>query len=1076
MSKNNDNHYLNSRQSEIYLGLKSIGPEIAAFYMDGIKILNTSNLQSKSYLLGHLAREIEGGIRDAFVIKMDIKQICKDCKKPLIQQNHIDEICVALGIKKKDSFAEEWHKVANQFHKFAHRQGPWKEPRSSKEIEELWTQFEEIMLKLVGNYLNIINRIDLIVNYEKPTRPILNTLKNLLSNPSRYSYFFKNLKSSQWLIPLFEEGYFNPEAIPKPKEDSSNPGFYYLPRWDAFIYLEKIAKEYDNLKDSEVLNTLIIIVESLIRYRKEDSRSTDNYHVDSSIINIYSYFPINKIKRQYIDFIGLILKSSWDNSFITARIAETIFAKIIEEKSMRHILWFLTIWLRFIKDKQTAEFQSIADKYWFNKSLKRFKKEIFNIGEFDAYKIVLKTIAKIINKDSSQFNTVWIPAIEDHPQTHFPDRFECQLVYLIRDYLEILDDERLRNKVDVLIKAKHPIYKRIAFHLINVRYNHLENILWSLEQNPLDEVDCKHELYELIKKHAKEFKSEQISKLINWIEIKDYGNYQSEEKYIALLKKEWLKPLRSTKDERVIDLYEKYDQINPAKKDHPGFDFWMETKVGHESPFTVEELKAMSHKKIVNCLNSFEMKNQYVEPSEEGLRRVFQKVVSDKPSNISENINEYFDLKIGYQVSLIDGLLDGWKAGKNLDWKSALNFIYRIINRDSFWRNNDKKERYNYKRWFVNSVADLITEGTRHDNHAFEPSYLLLSEKILLLLANKAESMVNDSDDIINAVLNSTKGRVFQAMMNYSLRYGRVYRKNKKSRWKESIKNDIEKRLDSDKSPEFWITIAQYLHNLLWLDHTWTIKNFGRIFNIKKENEWRYSISSYFFFAGGVNEEIFNLMKKGGHFSKALETQFSNKEIKSALIDHITNAYLEGFDTIEDKNSLINKLFTIKNPEFINEMILFIWHSKKNIVDEQKRRIYPLWEKILTVLTPNINKLPYQKIASDLSLWLSLVDNLDKRLLKWIKFIVPYVEVKHRSSFFVEYLRNHVEKTPDYVAQIYIEMLNNKIVPTYKKENIIDTVNNLYSSNLNSYANQICNLYAESDQYFLRAIYEKNRN
>ncbi len=494
MSKNNVNHFQkNARQSEIYFGLKSIGPEIAAFYSDGISVLNTSILQTKSYLLGHIAREIEGGIRDAFVIKKDTKQVCKECKKPLTQQNHIDEICAALGVEKKDSFAIRWHKVAKQFHKFAHRQeGPWKEPRLSKEMEELWTQFEEILLKLVGNYLNMINRIDLIVNYEKPTKTIFNTLTNLLSNPSRYSYFFKNLRSSQWLIPLFEKEYFNPKMILQPKEDPNNPGYYFVPKWDAFIYLEKIAAEVDKSIDSEILDTLIKIIESLIKYRKEDIKSTDNYHVDSSIIRIYSCFPINKINKFYIDYIGMILKSRWDNSFITARVAETIFPKILNEKSKKHLLWFLSIWFKYKKDKRTTEIHSIANKYWFNDSIQQYKKEIFSLGGYDAYKYFLEIIGKIVNKDKSQFNTVWIPTIEDHPQTHFPDRFECQLIHLIRDYFEIFDENRLRNEVHNLLIADHPIFRRLAFHVINIRYNQLENVFWDLKQNPLDESECKH--------------------------------------------------------------------------------------------------------------------------------------------------------------------------------------------------------------------------------------------------------------------------------------------------------------------------------------------------------------------------------------------------------------------------------------------------------------------------------------------------------------------------------------------------------------------------------------------------------
>ena len=48
---------LNARQRAIYQGLKDIGEEIEAFYLDGLKILQDDNLQTAAYLLAHIARE-----------------------------------------------------------------------------------------------------------------------------------------------------------------------------------------------------------------------------------------------------------------------------------------------------------------------------------------------------------------------------------------------------------------------------------------------------------------------------------------------------------------------------------------------------------------------------------------------------------------------------------------------------------------------------------------------------------------------------------------------------------------------------------------------------------------------------------------------------------------------------------------------------------------------------------------------------------------------------------------------------------------------------------------------------------
>ena len=46
---------LDKKHLETYKGLKSIGPEIAGFFLDGIEIFKENNLETKSYLLAHIA-------------------------------------------------------------------------------------------------------------------------------------------------------------------------------------------------------------------------------------------------------------------------------------------------------------------------------------------------------------------------------------------------------------------------------------------------------------------------------------------------------------------------------------------------------------------------------------------------------------------------------------------------------------------------------------------------------------------------------------------------------------------------------------------------------------------------------------------------------------------------------------------------------------------------------------------------------------------------------------------------------------------------------------------------------------
>ena len=54
---------LTPRQNKIYRNLQDIGPEIAAFYLDGVKILKNKEIETAANLLAHVAREIDGGLR-----------------------------------------------------------------------------------------------------------------------------------------------------------------------------------------------------------------------------------------------------------------------------------------------------------------------------------------------------------------------------------------------------------------------------------------------------------------------------------------------------------------------------------------------------------------------------------------------------------------------------------------------------------------------------------------------------------------------------------------------------------------------------------------------------------------------------------------------------------------------------------------------------------------------------------------------------------------------------------------------------------------------------------------------------
>ncbi len=929
-----------------------------------------------------------------------------------------------------------------------------------------------------NKFLEKISFIDTIIKKDGLSNKTI-LLKYLKNEQIRY-YFFSNLDNSnvafEWFQWLIAKDFFKPKKLFKQKHENFPQKISYIPKWDQFNFLEKISEKNEVIKDNNIAYILVEMVDSLIEYRFNNPQKTATHYNDISIIRIYSYFPIRKIKKRFFDFVKLSLNSNWDNSYVSARVAEILFPKIFKHKLKKHLNWFLPIWFGFKIDERMSEYVSIANKYWFNESLKKYKEDIFNLGKQEAYNIVVEIITKILKKDNSQFNHIWIPAIEDHPQTSFPDRYECQLIYFLRDFLESLNERFLIEETTKLLNLNFTILNRLVIHTINRKYKLLKKFLWAWKDNPLNNSDQKHELYELFKNHSFEFKKNEINIIIRWIDNIDLSYAKDEDVYIAGRKKTWLIPLLKSNHVEVKNLYDKYNKIYPKEISHPEFDFWSESKSGYDTPFTAEELDRMSNAKIIDALNNFQQTSNFGDPSEEGLRREFKSAVLKNPLKYSKQINKYANVKLIYIVGLIDGFKESWKTGQKISWGIVLNFILKIIDTDSFWSYEKGQDKIDYRNWIVGSVADLIVEGTRRDESAFDKEYLPHTEKILLILVSKDYFFNDDNEDLVFSVLNSTKGSIFQAMINYSLRYARLNLRAKRKRWKETIKNDFEQRLKSELSPEYWVIIGEYLHNLNWLDKKWVTDNFNRIFNLSNTKTWKYAITGYLFYADKVYKNIYDLFKNNGHYSEAINTNFPKREIRTRIAEHIGIAYLSNLDKIEEENSLVIELLESNNTELINELVLFIWHFRDNIPKSGKKKVLVLWEKIYNIVKRKISKIEYQRICSNLTLWLTIINKIDRENILWIKYCAKYVEIEYHSSFFINYLADHIKSTPKYVAEIYIEMLQNNVYPLYDEKHVFGIVTTLYSKKNKEFADRICNLYAEGGHYLIRGIYEQNNS
>ncbi len=915
----------------------------------------------------------------------------------------------------------------------------------------------------------------------------INKILQLIKNDSaQEEHLFKILSSNDKPFPLFKPlknaGYFNPDKNPAPKEVENQKGYFTIPHWDVLNYLENVAKHNNKNPFEEITNTLLEIVNSIINYRDENNKRIENYRTDWMITKIIFLLPLEKIDNKHFEFIRIALNSKWDNTLIASEIGDTIIPILLESQAKGLIIKLFEIILDYkeVQNNSFDKYTSLLGDYWLTELLKKHKEDLSRLCGLDIASIALAKIQEIIEKDKSQFNNIWIPTIEDHFQTTSPENYVNQLVYLVRDIYQDTNPEKTKNKIEELLKYEHPIFKRLALHIISYHYEELNSLFWEWTDNPLDIPLIKHELYELLKNNYSFFTDEQIKTVIKWIENKKY--YISDEdkndenvvkKILAFSKKEWLFALLETKNKEIISLYQKYDSINPTKLEHPGFDIWTETTWGDISPISEAELVLKSLEEIVDYLNNFKETRKWKDPTTEGLSRTLRKIVSENPEKYIKNLNLFLKVKLIYQHAILGGLLDARRTNKSFSWKNLFNFINTLLSSKTFWEENNST-KYNYRNWIISEIADLINEGTKSVQRTFDPEYLPVAEKILLLLIEKNEHNSHEMHDIVTSVLNSNKGKIFTAIINYSLMYARIYLKDKKNRWKETIKKDFTRRLDksNDSSLDFRVVLGEYLPILYYLDENWVDEKINQIFLKEDDELWKSAFTGYLFYSSNVYSNIYKLLAERGHYDKAIITKFDDDHIYTRLAQHICVAYIEDWENFDENSSLISKLIEINNPKHILAIINFFWHQRDHLIPKVKKKIKPLWKKLYLILKIDKEQEKSQKLLSELSKWLVLVDVIDKDIFEWLKLSVKYFQKSYSISFFVEYLLIHVNKTPKYVAELYISMLDINIYPRYEEKNILEIIKTLHEKDLTKEAIKICNLYLHKGFDFVKPIYE----
>jgi hypothetical protein len=257
-------------------------------------------------------------------------------------------------------------------------------------------------------------------------------------------------------------------------------------------------------------------------------------------------------------------------------------------------------------------------------------------------------------------------------------------------------------------------------------------------------------------------------------------------------------------------------------------------------------------------------------------------------------------------------------------------------------------------------------------------------------------------------------------------------------------------------------------------DRKWVEEKINEIFPKDNEEHWKNSFSSYLFYSSILSRKIYSSLKVNNHYNKALNIGLNQRISERKLAQHVSIAYLNDFEGLS-RDGLLFKLISNQNPEYLENLILFIWRLRDKLTADMRNKITPLWENIMDFLNEASTNGKYRKTFAILGYWMSLIDELDEEICGWLIKSGRYIDDTD-DIFYVDYLLMHVIKTPKLAGNVFYNIINDGHFSRLKREKIVEIIENLYNSGEVTLANIICVLYLDAGFDFLRKVYTRAKS
>jgi hypothetical protein len=857
----------------------------------------------------------------------------------------------------------------------------------------------------------------------------------LLLKRSDFEDFFDHLKDA---------GLFGAEHNRGPLP-ADQPGYVYIPYWHALDYLAAVAKRAGETNNLQLAEKVMNVVRDVSKGREPDGTIRDNYHTYRKFAEILGLVPTAAVRQADCDLIPGWIQGKFERGMVCHALDAGLMRRVLASESpedwskaisiLRHcttITWVAEELLGEGKKPVT-----VVEDHWLAKLIKNHSDNLGKRVGQNAANIFVERLRETYDRTQRDLpSRLHRPAVEDHEQNHRWLGPENRFVEGLRDVLlSWSGHEPLAAKVFVrgLITDDSEILRRIGIHVLDRRWDKLNEIFPETVSSRLFDDEHLHELYSLLHHHFEAITPEIKAAVVTTIKrLGTLSDDEEENRQLRRVQRNWLSAVVGKGYEPAETWFHELnsDQSIGEVSEHADFHSYMETWRGHgPTPYRPQELIVFAENgSLIERLNGFQEQDSWRGPTIRALVDSLEAAVVLAPPTFLRLLQNFVDAKRPFQYGVIEGFKQIWRKPREeayqLDWNQAwlelVLFFERLIEASEFWAEQTPQDQYHTpnRDWIPPIIAEFLRAGTQDEDNAYAPGLLARTWNLLVRLLEKLEpGNEPPTSDAMTEAINSSRGKVIEAVFSHALRVCRLSDRDRQEHadaWalmKPVFEDELAKCQNSNY--DFSTLSAAYIMNLYYIDRDWLKERILKIFPREYQANFVCALGGLAY--ADLMRPIYVLLVENGILDRALRVQVDDRRVAERLVERIMLAYLWDDEKLDSPR--LAYIFESSRREAIDDAIGWFWSIRKEQLSaEQRERIINFWERCI-LWSRALEDTPTQ-ILSSLSRLACYIHSIQDRELGLLLAVAPYVHVVHYYDFFYEELDRLASANPDQIALI----------------------------------------------------------